>query len=278
MHLLVYAMARASPATEATQRRKLAREEDNQELEHLIQGMWERSHRNPTYAVLYRQFACHFPELPKQFTWLPKPEPVPDRMQDAPPQWTSHKRRVPHSTVTRRPQQHTRSSSANKSSSDDDKQPLLQYQPQAPSQSTQHHPHSVLPPPASLVHKAPPLPTPSRPSSVLRPVHKIHKVKPPPVQNHQILVLLLHAPSCSSSVSPPAQVHIDTLPQLISPCSSSLPISVSPPSPVCQVSLPLPIHRQPTSPFVSYHPISVSPLPIQSCSSSVSSPSPTSLV
>ena len=120
---------------EAVRRRKLAREEDNQELERLIRGMWERSHCDSTYAVLYRQFARRFPDLPEQFTWLPKPEPLPDRTQDTPLQRTSHKRQVPHSTVTCRPQQHTRSSSADKSSSDDDEQPLLQHQPQAPSQS-----------------------------------------------------------------------------------------------------------------------------------------------
>ena len=77
---------------EAVRQRKLAREEDDQELERLIRGMWEQSHRDPTYAVLYRQFARRFPDLPEQFTWLPKPKPLPDRTQDAPPQRTSHKR------------------------------------------------------------------------------------------------------------------------------------------------------------------------------------------
>jgi hypothetical protein len=140
--------------------------------------MWEQSHCDPTYAVLYRQFACCFPDLPEQFTWLPKPKPLPERTEDALPQWTSHKCRVPHSTDICHPQQHTRSSSANKSSSDDDEQPVLQPQPQAPSQSIQYHPCSVSPPPpsASPVHKVLSLPAPSCPSSVSPPVCNVHNV------------------------------------------------------------------------------------------------------
>jgi hypothetical protein len=110
---------------EAARRRKLAREEEDQELERLIRGMWERSHRDPTYAILYKQFARRFSDLPEQFTWLPKPKPLPEHTQDAPLQRTSHKRRAPCSTDICHPQRHARSSSANESSSNDDEQPLL---------------------------------------------------------------------------------------------------------------------------------------------------------
>src|SRR5712691_6977616 len=57
--------------------------EHDWELEQLIRGMWARSSDNPTYAVLYRQCARHFPNA---LRGVPKPEPLPKPVQDAPPQ------------------------------------------------------------------------------------------------------------------------------------------------------------------------------------------------
>jgi hypothetical protein len=113
---------------EAVRRKKLAQEKEDQELERLIRGI---------------QFAHCFPDLPEQFTWLPKPKPLPERMQDAPPQWTSHKRQVPYSTVFHRSQRHAPSSGDDDSSSDDDEQPPSQIvqsvrsPPHAPPQPAQ---------------------------------------------------------------------------------------------------------------------------------------------
>jgi len=59
-------------------RQKLAQEGEDWELKQLISGMWDLSIHDPTYAVLYRQCAHHFP---KALQGVPKPEP----MQDAAP-------------------------------------------------------------------------------------------------------------------------------------------------------------------------------------------------
>jgi len=55
--LTVEAEAKAKAKAEAAYQWR----EDNQELEQLITGMWNRSSDNPTYTVLYRQCTCLFP-------------------------------------------------------------------------------------------------------------------------------------------------------------------------------------------------------------------------
>jgi len=52
-----FAHRRLTAEAEAAQRWR----EEDQELEQLIIGMWNRPSNDPTYAVLYRQCACRFP-------------------------------------------------------------------------------------------------------------------------------------------------------------------------------------------------------------------------
>ena len=66
---------------------KLAQEEEDQELEWLITGMWNWTSDDPTYAVLYRQCAHHFPNA---LQGVPKPKPSPEPVQDAPLQRSVH--------------------------------------------------------------------------------------------------------------------------------------------------------------------------------------------
>ena len=77
--LTAEAEAEAKAKAEAAQQWR----EDDQELKRLITGMWDRSRDDPTYAVLYRQCTRCFPNA---LQGVPKPEPLPKPMQDAPPQ------------------------------------------------------------------------------------------------------------------------------------------------------------------------------------------------
>jgi len=83
---------RLAAEAEAARRRKLAREEEDRELEYLIRGMHSLSVHDSRYAILYRQCARRFPDVAEH---LPKPEPLPELEQEAPLQPMFHHNHAP---------------------------------------------------------------------------------------------------------------------------------------------------------------------------------------
>ena len=236
------------------------------------------------YGTLYRQCIRIIPELADVF---PKPEPVPEPMQDAPSQRTSHSRHEPP----------TPSSSARVASP-----PALDLVASAPT--------APVPPPVpatalDLVARAPvlsdvappttspsSLPTLSRPRGPRRmltttmslasaapepiclssvppsPAQGLPEVQPPPAQNCQISVSPLpvlcrpisvspplSARSQSNSVSPPLQAHQVSPPPPIQIQQISTPSARSTVSPHSPPGLPPAPGRKQTSPSTRLRPL-----------------------
>ena len=88
----VFSRRRLAAEANAACRRKLAREEEDLELEYLIRSIHGLPIHDHTYAILYSRLACRFPDVAEE---LAKPEPLPEPVQDTPLQQTFHSHHVP---------------------------------------------------------------------------------------------------------------------------------------------------------------------------------------